>query len=72
MEWYVQGSEWDEHCQRPLSDLKQILGTMTYCSTLIKPAFCPFHLATNLPSSERMQSWERDADALSHMKNEHL
>jgi hypothetical protein len=72
MEWYVQGSEWDEHCQRHLSDLPKILGTMTYCSTLIKPAFCPFHLATNLPASERMQSWERDADALRHMKNEHL
>jgi hypothetical protein len=46
---------------------------MTYRHTLIKPAFCPFHLVdTRLTASERMKAWDRDADALRHVKDEHL
>lgn len=72
-ECYVRGRELDEHCQMHLSPLPKNCGSIPYCHALVKPAYCVFHLAaTNLPATQRMQSWSRDADALAHIKDEHL
>ena len=72
-EWHVQGLDWDQHCRQHLSVLPISCSSIIYCHTLIKPANCPFHLAaTDLPASERLQSWDRDADALRHIEDEHL
>ena len=71
-EWYVKDAEWDEHCQLHLSQpLPQRCGSMTYCSTLIRPAFCLLCLPADKPASLRMRSWERDADVFLHIEREH-
>lgn len=72
-DWYVRGRELDEHYSTHLSTLPKNCGVVTYHHTLIKPAYCLFHLAaTDLPSSQRMRPWSRDADCLAHIKDEHL
>jgi hypothetical protein len=71
--WYVRGPEREEHCRQHLSVLPKSCGAMWHCNTLIKPVYCPFHLsATDLAVSERLRSWRGDADALRHIKDEHL
>ena len=72
LEWYIKGTEWDRHCQGHLPISTKICGSITYCHTLIKPAFCPDCLQADIPVALRMRSWDRDADALLHMQREHL
>ncbi|KAH6617437.1 hypothetical protein F5144DRAFT_586453, partial [Chaetomium tenue] len=72
-EWFPNGSEWDEHCrvelQRP--PLRQY-GVATYRHTIILPAFCLFcRQSEKFTPSQRMQYWERDADAIRHMLEAH-
>ena len=72
-DWYVRGRELDEHYKTHLSTLLKNCGAITYRHTLIKPAYCLFHLAaTDLLLSQRLRSWSRDADCLAHIKDEHL
>jgi hypothetical protein len=72
-DWYVRGRELDEHYKTHLSALPKNCGAITYHHTLIKPAYCLFHLAaTDLRPSQRLRSWSRDADCLAHIVEEHL
>jgi hypothetical protein len=71
-QWYVQGPQWDEHCRQHLSQLvSKSCASIIHRSTLIKRAFCPNCLGTEMPPSLRMRSWDRDADVLAHMENVH-
>lgn len=43
--WVVGTKECNEHCQMHVDDLgSKRCGTMTYCYTLVRPAYCPFCL----------------------------
>lgn len=45
---------------------------MTYRHTLIRPAFCPLCMQRkDLPPGDRLQYWERDADARKHIEKCH-
>lgn len=71
-EWYVEGPQWDDHCQQHLSRLSsKNCASITYRSTLIKPAFCPDCLGTDMSPSLRMKSWDRDADVVAHLEKVH-
>ena len=60
-EWVV-GEHWNGHCQEHLSAItSKRCGSITYCHTLVRPGYCPFHLGDErLPASERWESWTRD------------
>jgi hypothetical protein len=43
-EWVV-GEHWNGHCQEHLSAItSKRCGSITYCHTLVRPGYCPFHL----------------------------
>jgi len=72
-EWFQNGSEWDEHCRVELnrSPLRRY-GAVTYRHTIILPAFCLFcRQSEGSTPSQRMQYWERDADAIRHILEVH-
>jgi hypothetical protein len=71
-DWVVSG-EWDDHCQSHLLTMtSKRRGTITYCHTLVRPAYCPDCLAREgLPASQRMVSWSRDRALWIHM-DDHL
>ncbi|OAQ57905.2 hypothetical protein VFPPC_11363 [Pochonia chlamydosporia 170] len=63
--------DWQEDCQNHLSHLKHCC-SITYRHTLLRPAFCPLCKQTkDLPASDRLQYWERDADAIRHIEETH-
>ncbi len=42
--------------------------TITYCHTLVRPAFCPFCLGNQgEPASRRWESWTREAKLWAHL-----
>jgi hypothetical protein len=67
-DWVISG-EWDNHCQSHLSTMtSKRRGTITYCYTLVRPAYCPDCLGEeSLPASQRMESWCRDHALWTHM-----
>ena len=73
-EWVIGDAAWEDHCRTHLSRLaSKNCGTITYCHTVIRPAFCPFHLGDkDLLPSERMLSWTRDAALWDHVVDCHL
>ncbi|KAH6614601.1 hypothetical protein B0J18DRAFT_439744 [Chaetomium sp. MPI-SDFR-AT-0129] len=72
-EWFHNGSEWDEHCRVELnrSPLRRY-GAVVYRHTIILPAFCLFcRQSEEFTPSQRMRYWERDADAIRHIREVH-
>lgn len=71
-DWYVE-EEWDQHCQKHLESItSKRCASITYCNTLVRPAFCPFCLGgKQLPASNRWSSWTREAKLWGHL-GEHL
>ena len=44
--------------------------SITYCHTLVRPAFCPFCIGDNrLSASSRWSSWTREAKLWSHLQS---
>jgi hypothetical protein len=71
--WVVGDEEWEDHCQSHLSAMtSKRCGTITYCHTLVRPAYCPYCLGEDLPASKRMESWTRDRKLWIHIGKEHL
>lgn len=65
--WVVGPEEWEEHCQSHINDLgSKRCGTITYCHTLVHPAYCPLCLET-----QRFESWCRDHALWQHV-DKHL
>jgi hypothetical protein len=71
-EWVV-GEHWNGHCQEHLSAIaSKRCGSITYCHTLVRPGYCPFHLGNQrLLASERCESWSRDRKLWEHL-DEHI
>jgi hypothetical protein len=69
--WVVGAEEWESHCQAHLQTLtSKRCGTITYCHTLVRPAYCPFCLAgMGKPAGERLQSWSRDHALWQHIES---
>ena len=72
-EWFQRGDDWDAHCllelRRPPS---KRCGAVTSRHTMVLPAFCLFcRQSENRLPSERLQYWERDADAVRHILETH-
>jgi hypothetical protein len=61
-DWYVE-EEWNQHCQIYLESItSKRCASITYCNTLVRPAFCPFCLGgKQLPASTRWSSWTRES-----------
>lgn len=68
--WFVE-EEWDNHCQTHLKSVtSKRCASITYCHTLIRPAFCPFCMGDNvLDASSRLNSWTREAKLKSHLQS---
>lgn len=69
LNWIVGPAEWANHCQTHLNDLdSKRCGTITYCHTLIRPAYCPFCLGNTFRSArQRLESWCRDHALWQHV-----
>lgn len=63
--------EWDEHCRVHLESItSKRCASITYCHTLVCPAFCPFCMGNNrLNASSRWSSWTREAKLWSHIQS---
>ncbi|KAH7126219.1 hypothetical protein B0J13DRAFT_673061 [Dactylonectria estremocensis] len=69
---FFTGDEWEGHCRDHLSEPLKHYGSITFRHTLIRPAFCLLcRQSEHLSPGTRMQSWERDADAIRHMEEAH-
>jgi hypothetical protein len=68
---WVVGDEWEPHCRLHLSELdSKRCGTVVYCYTLVRPAYCPFCLGDDsLASPQRMISWTRDHQLWKHVSS---
>jgi len=68
---WVIGGEWDSHCQSHLSTMtSKRRGTITYCYTLVRPAYCSDCLGNEgLLAHQRMESRSRDQASWTHMCN---
>ena len=68
--WFVE-EEWNKHCQTHLNSItSKRCASITYCHTLVRPAFCPFCIGDNqLSPSSRYTSWTREAKLRSHLQS---
>ena len=66
--WFVE-EQWNQHCQWHLESItSKRCASITHCSTLVRPAFCPFCLGDQkLPAQRRLASWTREAKLWSHL-----
>ncbi len=65
-------TEWEQDCQRHLSNSLMHCGSLTYRHTLVRPAFCLLCTqSTELAAAKRLQYWERDVKALDHIDRCH-
>lgn len=69
--WSTKG-EWDNHCLRHLGEPSKHCGSIVIRRTVIRPAYCPFCRNSNRSPGARMRSWDRDADAIKHIKAEEI
>src|SRR3569833_2846718 len=70
--WIVEGDDWEQHCLGLLSSPLKRCGSIWYCNTLIRPAFCIFCWQSEaLSPSHRMRHWDRDVDTIRHMDEDH-
>lgn len=67
-DWFVE-EEWDEHCLTHLKSLSsKRCASITYCSVLLRPSFCPFCMGDErLRPSSQWQSWTKEAKLWSHL-----
>lgn len=67
--WVVGSKNWEEHCQTHINTLdSKRCGTITYCHTLVRPAYCPLCLRkTSSPANDRLKSWCRDDKLWQHV-----
>ncbi|KIW99637.1 uncharacterized protein Z518_11050 [Rhinocladiella mackenziei CBS 650.93] len=72
-DWVV-GEKWEPHCQAHLDALTtKRCGTVTYCHTLVRPAYCPICIGKiSLPASKRLKAWSRDHKLWIHISDDHL
>jgi len=72
--WVIGSKEWEAHCQTHIDALgSKRCGTITYCHTLVPPAYCPFCLGdTSDSASQRLESWCRDYALWQHVDKKHL
>ncbi|KAH7175978.1 hypothetical protein EDB81DRAFT_594557, partial [Dactylonectria macrodidyma] len=69
---FLRSEEWTEDCRNHLSTPLRQCGSITYRHTLVRPAYCLLcKQSEDLPPDIRMQSWDRDADAVRHMEENH-
>jgi hypothetical protein len=70
-EWVFGEKERVEHCATHLAEsISQRCGTIIYCHTLIRPAYCPFCLGNAAsPAIQRLESWSRDHKLWNHVNN---
>ena len=68
-EWVLGRQEWARHCQKHIeAPIPVRCGTITYCHTLVRPGYCPFHLGNcALSATERLKSWDRDHKLCIHV-----
>ena len=68
--WSVE-EEWDKHCQTHLKSItSKRCASITYCHTLVRPAFCPFCIGDDrLDASSRWNSWTREAKLWGHLQS---
>lgn len=63
--------DWEKHCQLHLDAIKsKNCATITYCHTLLRPAFCPFCLGgieAQMSASKRWSSWTRENQLREHL-----
>ena len=67
--WFVK-EEWNVHCRQHLDSISsRRCGPITYCHTLVRPAYCPFYLGDETLSAEkRLQARTQDADMMAHLE----
>lgn len=67
--WVVGPKEWDDHCQTHVKTLSsKRCGTITYCHTLVRSAYCPFCLGQSTePAGQRLEIWCRDHALWQHI-----
>ena len=67
-DWFVE-EEWDAHCFEHLKSLSsKRCASITYCSVLLRPSFCPFYMGDNrLRPSSRWQSWTKETKLWNHV-----
>ena len=72
-DWVI-GEEWEPHCQEHLAAPRsKQCGTVTYCHTLVRPAYCPLcHGEPRLPASQQLKPRSRDHKLWCHINDEHL
>ncbi|KAI8682541.1 hypothetical protein NCS56_00377300 [Fusarium sp. Ph1] len=69
---FLRCDEWEEDYRNHLSTPLKQCGSITYRSTLIRPAFCLLCIQSeHLSPCQRMRSWERDINAIRHMEESH-
>ncbi|CAI7595632.1 unnamed protein product [Penicillium viridicatum] len=67
-QFYYDQQSWTEHCKSHLDHLKPRCGLMTFRSTLVAPAFCPFCLGDEgKEPDERFQQWVNKATLWNHI-----
>lgn len=69
-DWYVE-EEWYEHCQMHLKSIpSKRCGQITYCGTLVRPAYCPFCLnEEHLAAPQRWRHWIREEQLRLHLQS---
>ena len=69
-DWLIE-EDWDEHCQFHFASVSfKICSIIVHCSTLVRPAFCPFCMGDNtLSASLRWSSWIRQEKLWRHLES---
>jgi hypothetical protein len=71
MDFYTE-HEWEQDCQGHLSRPLKQCSSLTYRSTLVRPAFCMLcKQAEHLSGIDRLRYWERDKEAIRHIEEYH-
>ena len=69
---FYQQHEWHEDCASHLAVPFKQCGVVTYRSTVVRPAFCLIcKQSEHLAAGFRLKYWERDADAIRHISENH-
>jgi hypothetical protein len=66
---WITEEKWNEHCQSHIDSLSsKRCGSITYCSTLLRPALCPFCIGNKkLDASIRLETWTRENQLRKHI-----
>lgn len=59
--WVLGDSDWERHCGDHISSMtSKRRGSITYCHTLVRPAYSPFRLSKGSSAATKLTSWTRD------------